>query len=520
MSDPHHIRPDRRGALPSARRLAMAVAAAAGVALLAGPAAAHGFGQRFDLPLPLSFWVTGAGLSIVLSFAVMAIFVREGAGERDYPRFNLLRLALFRAIAHPVVVTIIRIVAVVVFFTTMIGGFVGTQESLNNIIVPMIWVIWWVGVAFLCALVGNVWQLINPLRSVYRGVERGWQLLTGQPNLTFGVPYPRWLGAWPAVILFAGFAWLELVWGETDIPASLARVMLIYSLITWAGMLVFGRETWLRNGEAFTIAFGILARFAPIDAPDDDNGRIMPRQLDIRPYGAGLMAYEAVTVSIFIFVMLMLSTVTFDGFIETPLYRSIQTQVFGSGLSDTLFRISDATGFAERDIVLTVILILFPVVFALVFFIGSWIMVAVTRAFGGAGSKAREVSAGRAALAFVLTLVPIAVAYHVSHYFTYLVLQSAYVMRPLSDPFALGWNLFGTAAMSPRLGTMNPYVYWYTAVAIIIIGHVVAVFLAHIVALRVFGSRRAALVSQIPMVVLMILYTTLSLWILAQPIVG
>lgn len=62
--------------------------------------------------------------------------------------------------------------------------------------------------------------------------------------------------------------------------------------------------------------------------------------------------------------------------------------------------------------------------------------------------------------------------------------------------------------------------FWYGAVAIIVLGHVIAVYLAHGAALRLFGSHRAALVSQLPMLLLMVGYTTLSLWILAQPIVG
>ena len=52
------------------------------------------------------------------------------------------------------------------------------------------------------------------------------------------------------------------------------------------------------------------------------------------------------------------------------------------------------------------------------------------------------------------------------------------------------------------------------------IGHVIAVYLAHVDALRLFGDRRAALVSQLPMMLLMVGYTSLSLWIFAQPIVG
>ncbi|MGD9738815.1 MAG: hypothetical protein AB7O56_03095 [Bauldia sp.] len=492
---------------------------AALLVVVANPALAHGFGQRFDLPLPLSFWVTGAGASIVLSFVVMAIFVRErGAGD-SYPRVNILKSPLFAWLGHPVTVEIIRAIAVLVFVVTVVSGFTGPQSALNSLIVPLVWVIWWVGVAFVCAVVGNVWALINPLDTIFRWAEWAWAAVAGG-RLSLGLRYPRWLGVWPAVLFFLGFAWTELVWAETDIPASLARVVLTYSLLTFAGMFVFGRKTWLRSGEAFSVAFGILARFAPFDVPEGSGRDGAERRLDLRPYGAGLMRYDGVSASLFVFVIVMLSTVTFDGFIETPLYRSITASIFNSpGLSTFLFRLSEI-GMTERDIVLTVILILFPIVFALVFWLGCVVMVAVTRRFGGPDSRAGSVSGGRAALAFVLTLVPIAIAYHLSHYFTYLISQSVYVLPPASDPFGLGWNLFGTADLRPATGTMNPYAYWYASVAFIVIGHVVAVFLAHVVALRLFGSRRAALVSQIPMVVLMVLYTTLSLWILAQPIVG
>jgi hypothetical protein len=57
------------------------------------------------------------------------------------------------------------------------------------------------------------------------------------------------------------------------------------------------------------------------------------------------------------------------------------------------------------------------------------------------------------------------------------------------------------------------------AVGAVVVGHVVAVYLAHAMALSAFGGRRAALLSQIPIVALMVCYTMLSLWILSQPIV-
>src|SRR5690606_612305 len=125
-----------------------------------------------------------------------------------------------------------------------------------------------------------------------------------------------------------------------------------------------GREVWLRQGEAFSIAFGVLARFAPLHVPDE-GGRT---QLRLRPPGAGLMDYGAVTASLLVFVLVMLSTVTFDGFIETPMYRSISGSVFGTAwTSNLLFDLSEGVGLSERELLLTAMLVLFPAAFILVF---------------------------------------------------------------------------------------------------------------------------------------------------------
>jgi len=112
------------------------------------------------------------------------------------------------------------------------------------------------------------------------------------------------------------------------------------------------------------------------------------------------------------------------------------------------------------------------------------------------------------------------VAYHLSHYFSLLLTAGQFIIPLASDPFGWGWNLFGTAGYKVNLALVSPYVFWYGAVTIIVVGHVIAVYLAHMAALRLFGSRRGALVSQVPMLLLMVAYTSLSLWILAQPIVG
>jgi hypothetical protein len=123
------------------------------------------------------------------------------------------------------------------------------------------------------------------------------------------------------------------------------------------------------------------------------------------------------------------------------------------------------------------------------------------------------------ARSFAFTLVPIAIGYHVAHYFTFLLIQGQYIIPLLSDPFGFGWNLFGTAGYRVDIAIVDARFAWWTAVTAILIGHVAAVYLAHVKAMQVLDTRRLALRSQVPLTALMVIYTFVSLSILAEPIV-
>jgi hypothetical protein len=438
------------------------------VLLLPGPALAHGFGQRFDLPLPLWLWVTGAGATVVLTFAALALFLREATLPAARPP---------RAALPPLIAAPLRALAVLLFGLTLAAGFFGVQDPYRNLITTMVWVVWWVGLAFVCALIGDLWALANPLRTLF------------PRRLSLGLAYPERLGVWPAVALFLAFAWAELVWRENDVPASLACAVLGYAVVTWLGMLLYGRDTWLARGEAFSLAFGLLARFSVF----------------------GRRPAHAVSFSFMVFVLLMLATVSFDGFLETPLMQRIETAALGAPATARLLFALSEWGLDEAQLVASAALLAFPLAFVAAYWLASW---AMARLSGPA------ISTGGAARAFVLTLVPIAVAYHLAHYFSLLATAGQFIIPLASDPFGFGWDLFGTARYKVDLGVLSPYVFWYGAVSLIVLGHVLAVLDAHRVALRLFGGPRAALVGQLPMVALMVAYTMLSLWILAQPIVG
>ena len=464
------------------------------VAALPAPAWAHGFGERFVLPLPLWLWVAGAGLTVLLTFAVLAVFVRDRRAAADTARAEIARFA-------PATVAAIRAVAVGLFAVFVAAGFLGNQDPYQNILPTFVWVIWWVGLAFVCALIGDLWALVNPFATVFAWAERAFLL---RPLLR----YPPRLGAWPAVLVYLGFAWAELIWSANDVPRDLATAVTAYAAFTWIAMLLFGRERWLQSGEAFSVAFAVLARFAPLVAERKADGRA---HLYARPHGAGLAGDVDMRVSFLAFVLLMLATVTFDGFLETPLFQAITNALYSSrDVADAMFRLADF-GISDLQIIMTVALVLFPILFFAAYWLTSAAMARVT------GSR-RPVA--YLACTFVLSLVPIAVAYHLSHYFTLLLTAGQFLIPLTSDPFGWGWNLFGTRGYEVNIAFVSPYVFWYGATTIIVIGHVIAVYLAHVVALRELPTRRAAMLSQVPMVLLMVAYTMSSLWILAQPLIG
>jgi hypothetical protein len=126
---------------------------------------------------------------------------------------------------------------------------------------------------------------------------------------------------------------------------------------------------------------------------------------------------------------------------------------------------------------------------------------------------------GELARLFVLSLIPIALAYHLAHYLSFLLIVGQYMIPLISDPFGFGWNLFGTKLYFFKIGIVNARFVWITSVVAIVVGHIIAVYIAHVVAMRAFGNNRAALLSQMPMLILMVAYTMISLWILAQPVV-
>jgi hypothetical protein len=473
-----------------------ALAAAVAAACLATSASAHGFGQRYDLPIPLSFYLLGAAAAVVVSFIIVGLFVRELPRARPYTGLDLMATALGRWIASPSLVLALKLLALAGFIIMIVAGFRGDQNPYRNIAPTMVWTIAWVGLAYVSAFVGNLWAAINPWRTIFEWVETMVQGITGRPELGLRLPYPAALGVWPAFLLLLAFSWIELVYPNPAVPRTIAWLALAYSILTFTGMFLFGRDCWLERGEVFTLVFGTFARFAPIEIRTSPH-----RQMWLRPFGAGLIEGGAASTSMMAFVLLLLATVLYDGALGTPewgkLEGAITAHVFALG------------GF-KLVAIRTAGLVAFWLVFCGAYVGVSAIMSAVTE---------RRLAPLVIARSFAFTLVPIAIGYHFAHYFTFLLIQGQYIIPLASDPFGFGWNLFGTAGYRVDIAIVDARFTWLTAVTAILIGHVAAVYLAHVKAMQVFDARSVALRSQVPLTGLMVVYTFVSLSILAEPIV-
>jgi hypothetical protein len=342
---------------------------------------AHALAQRYDLPLPLGFFLTAAGAAVAMSFVILALFRRHDGGGQQPDR----------TIAHgriPVsIVAIGQMLAVGALVLIVAAGLFGNQNAFKNIAPVAVWVIWWVGLGYISALIGNIWALINPWSAIFGFIE--WMARPRLNGLSLRLAYPQSLGAWPACALFLLFAWLELVAPARDVPRNVAIATAAYSIFTWIGFAVFGREVWLKGGEVFSVLFGLFGRFAPLHF-EQSNGW----HWQLRFFATGLLTREPLAPSLIAFTLLILGTVTVDGIMETPLWAAAVEQILaGRGGVDV-----NPRAFMQ---LLSALLVAGPLLLA-----GLYLTVVATMALIG------RVPIWPLAGMFILSLIPIAIGYH------------------------------------------------------------------------------------------------------------
>jgi hypothetical protein len=471
----------------SARTLAGSLAALAAGALVPAPASAHGLVQRADLPIPEVFFAWGSAIVLVVSFAALALL---------WPAPRLERVAwrplpvVGRALGSRTVELLCGACGTALLLIVLWAGFAGPDGPLDNLAPTFILVIFWVGVVFLSVMLGDVYRAFNPWRAIGRAT--GWALARVRGGRAVGhPPYPDRLGRWPAAAGLLAFTWIELVgvWG--DRPRTLVTAAVAYTVVQFAGMARFGVEPWISRAEAFAVYFNLFARLSVVETRE--------RVVGVRPPLGGLPGLSALPGTVAV-VCVMIGSVTFDGFSQGTAWKE-----FAVDLTDGLTTLGVPLDVAPK------VAGTFGLLLGVTLVSGFYAL-----GIGGARSVGGSFDAERLRVGFVHTLVPIAMVYAAAHYLTALVFQGQAIAYLASDPVGRGWDLFGTASTAIDYSVISQNGTWYAQVGLVVLGHVAALTLAHDRALALYGQARLAVRSQYWMLGVMVGFTTLALWLLAQ----
>ncbi len=445
---------------------------------------AHAFGQRYELPLPLLYFVAGGAVVVFVSFLLALrspLPSADYAGARD--GVPLTRMRLLPAAAGGLL--LVGLIA---------AGAGGSQEVAENIVPTAFWLVLWIAVPLSCGLLGDWTRPVNPFATLARlaDSDRARRVLLGSPQR---LPWPGWLGWWPATVTFFLVACGELVYNQTaTLPRVTAYGLLVGAMLSAVMGLVFGADAWLGRGEMFAVLFATWGRlgFFRFGAP----GR--------RGWTGGLDVPFEPVISRLLFVLMLLVSVSFDGLISTPAWRVVR------------LRMDEVTGgsAAGDDGLSTLVFLLLAVATLVVF---GLFAVAVGRAGGHRGSPVARLSG------LLPSLVPIAFGYLLAHNLQYLVVNGQLLIPLLGNPAGVSGGQWLPAPFNDSFevhrSLLPPAFYWYVAVAVIVAVHVVAVFLAHRHLAGAAVGEAATRRSEYPWLAAMVAYTMLSLWLLAQPLV-
>ena len=429
-------------------------------------ALAHGIGGRLDLPVPVSYFVVTAAVVLVVSFVVLSLMWPEPRFE-DGPRHEPSAISLRRR-GFAATVGVVALLLVIAQLIPPLFG-LETDPARPTIAPVMVWVVFWLVVPFAGAVIGDWYTDLNPWRTLARTLRIG---KTERPHVTASA------GVWPAAAGFVAFTWLELVHPSSGSPVTLGVAALVYTLALMTAMAVVGRETGLAAFDVFTPYNRLISAISPVGRRED--GRLIwrgwLRALTVIPQWPGLA----------FFVIVAIGTVSYDGASGTKWFFDTFS-VFGRSTSGS-----------------TLLLLASVAVVGLAYYLASWM---AARLVSGSWT------AGQVAGRFAHSLVPIAFAYAVAHYLTLILFEGQQLIAAISDPFALGWDLFGTAESKIDFFITTAEPIWYAQVGVLVLGHVLGVTLAHDRALTDFGSD--AMRSQYAMLLLMVGLTTSGLLILS-----
>jgi hypothetical protein len=454
---------------------------------------AHALVARKDLPIPAWLFAWGASIVLIVSFFALSAAWRKPRFEGE--RWRPLGAGVSRALLS--VPTQILLGAVGVFFLALsvYAGLHGTEAPDRNFAATFVYVTVWLGVPLFSVIFGDVFCPFNPWRAIGRAIGGAFSAFAGQRPAHLA--YPEALGRWPAAVGLLAVVWLEVIYGGGGgvavglSPHAIGEAVLFYSVYTLAMMALFGVEKWCQTGEIFSVYFGMFSQLGSFGVKDGRLGRRLP--LSAATHWATVPGSTAMVIA-------SIASTSFDGAQDGAFENGIQRAfewLVDVGLGKlTSLRLAD-----------TIVMLLCFAGIGLVYLIGVRGMATVD---GAPSLKKLRVG-------FAHTLIPIAFAYLVAHYFSFFVFQEqAQFTYLLSDPLGTATtDLFGTASSGIDFKLLSANAIWYVQVAALIIGHVVGLTLAHDRATAYWGDYRQAARSQYWMLAVMVAFTCFGLYLLS-----
>jgi hypothetical protein len=454
---------------------------------------AHALVARKDLPVPAWLFAWGASLVLIVSFFALSAGWRKPRFEDE--RWRPLGERFSRTLLGLPVQVLCGAAGVLLLGFSVYAGLRGTEAPDRNFALTFIFITAWLGFPFFSLIFGDVFRPFNPWRAVGRAVGSAFALVAGQRSAH--LRYPERLGRWPAAIGLLAVVWLEVIYGASGgvavglSPHTCAVAALFYSTYTLAMMGLFGVEKWCETGEIFSVYFGMFSQLGGFGVKGGRLGRRLP--LSASTHWASLPGSAAVVIA-------SIASTSFDGAQEGALKDAI-VQTF-EWLSETGLGLTTSLRLAD-----TIFMLICFLGVGLVYLIGVRGMSTVRGA-----PSVRELRRG-----FAHTLIPIAFAYLVAHYFSLFVFQEqAQFGYLLSDPLGTATtDLFGTASNGIDFKLLSANAIWYVQVGALVIGHVVGLTLAHDRAITYWGDYRQAARSQYWMLAVMVAFTCFGLYLLS-----
>ncbi len=451
--------------------------------MLPASAQAHGIVGKADLPIPVWLFSWTAAIVLVVSFvALSTMWTRPQLQQPRLRRlFRLPRLLEWLA----------GLFGLAVFALVVYSGFAGAQVTQANFSVTFIYVVFWVGTPVASVLFGDLFHALSPWRTCARACAALLRLARrGHPANPL-LRYPKWLGLWPASAGIVGFAWLELIYVEKDRPSILAALSLGYFAAMLAGMAVFGIDEWSSQADGFGVYFNLLSKLSALVR--DKDGVVYARRL---LSGVTDLEIRSGTVA---FICIQIGTTTFDGFSNGGVWRNNEPSLQGL-FEDLGFHPTPA-----QELAYSVGMMFCLLLITAVYRVGIF----------GVGKVSERYDRATLTRTFAHSLVPIAFAYVLAHYFSLLLWQSQAMVYLASDPLGNGANIFGTSGFQIDYHIISYAAIWYVQVAALLSGHVGGLALAHDRALVLYKDPEEAVRSQYWMLAVMVAFTSFGLWLLS-----